>query len=309
MNRGAALLLGVLGACLPHYAVSRRDELPAWRYAVSGCVEARGPDLGPASWCVQAAVDHRWARDFRDGSMGWSARWTGGEALDGALFEVRTFDDGRMLTVDGVGARAGTAGHAELLDVLWPFFAPEVPNLPDGSAERVTSWRVEVPGAQGGRPRWSTRWELVDRDREGARLRATARLTGEGEGVRMDGALRASVRVDAEGRLVEATIEGERALVVQWPAGETRQDHAFTWELRREGEVAQPAVLLPYAPDAPWVDAEPLRLADGAAVGRDRIDARARLPWLLVDPALPEAEAQALRDHLFGAGRVGPAEP
>lgn len=310
MSAAAVLLPLLVVGCLPRHALSRGGEVPALRYAVAGCVEAAAGEALPAErWCLEGTIDHRWTRSFRDGSMGWMVLWSGstaregGEsrpgAVDGALLELRAFDDGRLLAVDGTAGWAGTAGHLELLDVVWPFLVPELPELEQEAVTRTTTWRVALPGGPAAIPRWTTTWRLVADLRDRAEVEARVQIDGQGDGVSTPGELDARLVVDRDRRLVEVRLTGRRVVEVRWPATTTRQAQAFEWTVTRVGAVDAPASALGFAADSPIDDAQPLRLVSGEAVRREAVDARERLPWILVSPGLDAEGAAALRARLF----------
>lgn len=310
MTPAAFLVPLLLAGCLPRYAISRGGEAQALRYAVAGCVEAAAAEALPAErWCLEGMIDHRWTRTFRDGSMGWMVLWSGstaregGEArpgaVDGALLELRAFDDGRLLAVDGTAGWAGTAGHLELLDVVWPFLVPELPALEQEAVTRTTTWRVAMPGGPAAIPRWTTTWRLLADQRDRAELKVQVQLGGKGDGVSTPGELDARLVVDRNRRLWEARVTGRRAVEVSWPGETTRQEQAFDWTVTRVGAVDAPASALGFAADSPIDDAQPLRLVSGEAVRREPVDARERLPWILVSPELGAEGAAALRARLF----------
>ncbi len=139
----AAFLLAV--GCLPKGSLSSVDSLPADRYVVTVTTDVTTEParvLAPfhRAWTYELVT--RWARDFRDGSRGRYVRFDRAvshrsedgtehpDPLQGAWFELRTFDSGAILAVEPLAGHVGRhAGNLEALDLLWAALSPAPPDL------------------------------------------------------------------------------------------------------------------------------------------------------------------------------------
>lgn len=326
--------------CLPKSAVSRRDEVSADAYTLSvqADVTTTGlPDSVPSvprfTYALRADLRVQWARSFRDGSIGRLVQFDAAEAtvardgapasvaapLVGAWLELRTFDTGEVLSVGPLAPWAGTGGHLDALDVIWPALSPRIPELREGSTERHVG---TVPTALTGGPRVRTTYTLdwtQDPAREGA---ATYRSTGDarakGDTVDVTAAVRGRVVVDTgAARLLEHDLNVDRVVRTRWPTGTAvEQSQRITVSLRWAG--ARPAVPLAVPADLargddPIADASPLRRADGRQPPPDVLDTRAALPFLLLPDDLPEETLEGIRQSLVGSAtlssQVSPARP
>lgn len=310
--RAGLLLALVSTGCLPRTALTRREALEADRYAVAYCLDAEAADpLPPARWCLTGTVDRFWVRTFRDGTHGEALIWSDTAAtlavagvdtplpppLDGAVLELRRTPSGRVVAVDGVAGWTGPARGADRLDLLWPLFAPELPDVPAGGEARTDhSLGLTVPGLPLTRTRWRATWTTTAAAPGEAALHATVRLERAGEAVGGPGELEADWRLERRTQRVEAvTAAGRRTLRVELPGGTVEQPARVTVDVRRVGVVTPPALGRAYVADDPYADAAPVQLADGREAIRTPVDARVTLPWVVVAPA----DAEALRERFF----------
>lgn len=304
MSRRAVLpllLVAALVGCLPRHALSRRDELAALRYQVEvGMSAPEGYGLPAWSWSATGELVFAWSRTFRDGTEGHAVRFEGihtaggGPAWERGVVEIRSFPSGEIVGVEGVAPFAGTAGHLELADLLWPALSPRVPDGARGeSITGTAAWPVLFPTGPGPRVRVDGTWTR----REGDRVVWGGVLGGESRFVRMDG------RVDGaftrtDGRLADARVDAERTVTTRWAGGVQHiQKVASSVSLRLLGETPAPPLAVALVPGDAASDATPLAYEDGRAVvpgGTTGV----QLPFLAVD----EATAQAIRATLASMG-------
>ncbi len=339
LRRAAPLVAAALAACLPPTAVSRRDEVPADAYSLSvqadvttSGLPADAPPVAPFTYALRADVRVQWARTFRDGSIGRLVQFDAAEAtvardggapvpvpalIVGAWVELRTFDTGEVLSVGPIAPWAGTRGHLEALDVIWPTLS-RIPELassaPGAAARRVGAMPMVLSGGPRVRTTSTTDWTL---EQAGVYRNEGYAHTSGGP---IDAVAESSARVVvdiAAARLVEHDLTVDRVVRSRWPTGGTvEQAQRIVLSLRWTG--ARPAIPLAVPADLargddPIADAAPLRRADGREAPPDALDVRAALPFLLLPDDLPEETLEALRQSLVGPAtllpQVSPAPP
>lgn len=289
----AALLLA---GCLPRQALSRADELEATRYHARVRLRAREGELAEAEWSSEGDLIWQWTRTFRDGTFGHVVVFEGmrtedgGAAWERAAVEVRSFRDGEIVAVDGLGPWAGTAGHLELADVLWPALSPRVPDAAD-TAYRA-AWPILYPRGPGVRYQTHGSWASA-----GGVDTWQGTLTGEGPVLQVRGTALARIERD-RGGVRGAMVQRVASLTTRWAGGrEVHQQMEAEVTLERVGSVPALPLLDTYTRDDAASDALPVRLADGRVV--DRAPVRPdQLPFLL----LPEASVAETRGTLLGSG-------
>lgn len=316
----AAALAVVLAACLPPQSILRRDEVPAQLYRLALDVDVRtdglGGEVAPFRWHLDGTLGWSYTRTFRDGSLGHLVRFESSSAtvaregapavpvaapLADALFELRAFPDGEVLSITGASRWIGTGGHAEVVDLLWPLLSPHLPANRDEAQGFLTSWPTWVPGG----PRLRTRLEATwtpDRDT----WTYTGALVGQGGPVTVGGDARGVVTLgDKDTRLLAHTFDWTREVTTRWPSGQiVVQTWRTSGDLRHTGEGAAPALDMPIAADSLAADALPVRLADGRVVEDAAVDLREALPFLfLPDDIGADAVARA-RSSLVGTGSM-----
>lgn len=168
--------------------------------------------LGELAWTGDLVLELRLARRFRDGSMGWLVRvLEAGRETDPAAglppspwslrarsFELRTFDDGEVLSFEPGRELVGEDRLGGLADLLGPLLSPHAPALKvDQSLRRTTRWAL-LPGLGDGlRMRVIAEWRALQRDKKAG----TWRLAWSGP---VDGRGREALPLSAEPSSTEA---------------------------------------------------------------------------------------------------------
>jgi len=138
--------------------------------------------LGELSWTGELELELRLARRFRDGSLGWLVRVlearreadpelglspTSAWGLRGRSIELRTFDDGEVLSVEPGRELVGADRLGGLADLLGPLLSPHAPALRvDQSQRRTTRWAVLWGLGDGLRVRLNAEWTALARDKK-----------------------------------------------------------------------------------------------------------------------------------------------
>jgi len=288
----ALLLVG----CLPRQALSRADDLEATRYRVAVALHAEAGEFPEVRWAVEGELTWQWTRTFRDGTLGHLVAFDGVRSADGtsvwegAALEIRSFPDGEIVVVDGLGPWSGTAGHLELVDALWPALSPRRPS--DPSAEVRAAWPVLFPQGPGVRYEALGRWAAAGED-----TRWEATVTGTGPALSSAGSLRGELESDRAG-VRRAELERSNRLVSRWAGGrEVTQEVHGTVTVERLGPTPRLPLLDRYARDDAASDLQGVRLTDGRTVDRARVRPD-QLPFLLLD----EASVGTARGTLIGTG-------
>lgn len=297
---GALVAFGLLVGCLPRQAVSRRDDLAALRYRVEvGLSTAEGFGLPAWSWRASGEAVVAFSRTFRDGTLGRAVFFegmvddAGAPVWDRSVVELRAFPSGEIVAVDGLAPFTGTAGHLELVDVLWPAFSPRVPDGPRGEpVSGVTSWPILFPTLPGVRLRVEGAWTQREPDVVWGGV-----LSGESAVVRVDG------RVDgrytrAEGRVTAASVDSARTITTRWAGGAQHVQVVVTSvSLQLVGDAVAPVLTTVLVDGDAASDASPLAYADGRAVSPGAASG-AVLPFL----GVTDATAAVVRGTLGTAG-------
>lgn len=200
-------------------------------FEVAGSTELLGSDgqavLDPAlsslselRWTGSLELELRLARRFRDGSLGWlirvveARRTAPGEegpaansdwSLQGRSVELRTFDDGEVLSVEPASQLMGSDRLGGLADVIGPLLSPHVPDIRKGRTERRTTRWALIPSAGTGlRMRLLAEWTALGRDAKDGPWRVAWAGAVDGRARSVD-----SLGGDEGGEVREATVEGQ----------------------------------------------------------------------------------------------------
>lgn len=305
----------LLQGCLPRHALTRRDELEADLYTLSLTVDVttEGLDLPPFTYALDGEVAWSYTRSFRDGSMGHLLRFPtlrgqvrrGDTTVDiavpfsDAIFELRGFPDGEVLTVAGAPRWSADAGHLEVLDVLWPALSPHVPPSRAEAEAFTSSWPAWVSNGPRVRQRLVARWTSLGDDR----WAYAGALRGEGGNVTTTGDAAGEVELGTRlSRLVAHRFTGTRTTRTRWAAGaEVAQTFVVRGSLARYGAAPAPPLDMPIGEDDASADALPLRLRDGRTVEEPASAGAPDTPFVFLPDDLPAEERAALRAPLVGA--------
>lgn len=322
-----AIGIALAAGCLPRGAIGTRESLEADVYALRVSVEVVTTGdvaLEPFTWTIEGRLLSSHARTFRDGSLGRLVRWEGMTgrverpgappkdvpvALDGAWMEMRAFPSGKVLSVEPLAPWAGTGGHAEVLDAIWPALSPEIPALRVGeSADHATSWPTWVRGGPRVHTRMAARWQLLDRQGPVGTWTYAGDFAGEGGYVRATGRAEGQVELDASApRLLAHRFVWTRTVETTWAQGaRVAQAQRLEGELRHAGTAPAPAPEMALHVDDPASEAQPLTLPDGAVLPRAAAAPPGALPFLFVPDDLPDS--QAVGKELAAPGSMAPQE-
>ena len=311
MSLALALLLAE--GCLPKESLTRRDEVGADVYDVDVRVEVstEGIEVRPLTWELHGKVGWSYTRTFRDGSLGHLVEFigvtagiagTGGaDVLQGAIVELRSFPDGRLLKVAGATPFMGDGAHLELLDCLWFALSPHIPGPRSVSPFPSTwpTWTFEGMRSHAGlTATWSSeseeRWAYRGKtERTGGFVTGTSDVSGEMTG-------------GAEARVVRHDWRADGTLNTIWPASTVQQRLAITLAVQHAGRGPSPALDMPALGGDAASDARPLTLKDGRAAKDVEVDVAVKTPFLFLPDDLPTTERAAIRARLFDAGSIRP---
>jgi hypothetical protein len=306
------VVLALLSGCLPKGSLGRRDELEADRYTVDVSITTTTSGdlaLPPFTWTFHGALLASYTRTFRDSSVGRLIRFEGTSTpLDQAWLELRTFLHGPVLSVGPLAPWAGTRGHVEQLDFLWPAISPVIPDLRRGRASEVdTSWPDRLRGAPDVRATAHTRWTVTEHHGDTAHATYAGTVALAGGPVSATGTTSGAVDLDlASARVSRHELAWTRRITTTWAGGtKVVQDEQISAVIAYAGTAPSPALGLPPVQDDPLLDAAPLRLADGREPVDTPVDSAAALPFLLLPDGMGEEERAAVRSRLVEAGTIG----
>jgi hypothetical protein len=289
---GGVVAAAIAMSCLPRSSRLRADEAEAERYRLDVQVVATA-GATRVEWSLAGFLDRQYSRTFTDGSTAiglrfaeTAERWNGvahPAGIDGAILELRSFRDGRILDVGPLGSWVGTRGHVEILDPLWMVLSPAIPR--GGGMAKVSFPTRLLHG-----PSTRAAWELQWREAAPGWVGAGQFSAGAEPGPLLTGTATLSIEFAAD-QVRSARAVVERQVRAAWAAGEATEEQSLRATLVRAGSV--PGFLAPRTGvlGTRVDDAEPTRRLDGSPLRDVPVDSGTLRPYVLVavppEPAPP----------------------